>query len=730
MARRRSTGSGGAPLNVPINNNVELAALIAAELDQSPTFLGGDLISSMAQNLNCYNGNPYKFTEGEQSGENSNNSPPDKNRSTYQSNDVFNIVEMAMPALTKPFMSSEEICLMAPTRNTPDDEKIAKQQQDLINYNFFKENPGNLLIQNMFRNALTCKVGIMRVYWFEGEEYHERKWSNLTDAKFLELLQDEDMELIKDKSEDVEELGPDGSPVVSSLHTCTFRQKKKISKLKYESVLPENFFVGVRQWSLNLNDPAWKCTFCAERIYMVKEDLEDLGIDADNIDMVPTSTLTNQTQVQLARYFRPEQQIGLYSTAETFNPVRKPIEVFNVYIRYDSDGDGRSELHQVYYANSVVLQDNIIEDFIPYFAITPIPQPGNFYGYCPADLARPIQLNATSLVRSMLDNFYFNNIPLCAIDENRVDNDARRTIANRQPGSYFRVDGEPSSAVTMFPPTYAGDTSLTLLKYFDDQLESRTGINKMMAGLDADILSNNKGDATAMRVMTASEDRIALMAKNFAETGLKDMFYYAVTLIMQHETKTRIIRLREEFVEVDPRTWDSPKDITIKTGIGTSEEAKKVGALNTVLQNYQMLYQAGGFGINFSAKNLDSALRDQASAQGLKFPERYYQDPSSKEAEAFMKQQAETKKNQPPPIQEQALLAQAKIDEQRNALLKEKQDSEALFKEREIKLREDELRLKTLSGAADMHDKIENTHLKATEQTLKYSQHVPGSLVK
>lgn len=739
-------GSGASRLNSSATNDndskLTLGAMIAANLEQSPTFYTGDLMSSISQNLDCYNGNPFRNFEsqGEQSGTSTQNAPPDKNRSTYQSNDVFDVVELAMPSLMKPFVTSQEIALFEPTR--PDAEDIASQQQDLINYNFFKENPGNILLQNAFRNALTCKVGVFHVYWFEGVEYAEREYRELNDKQFLDLLKQENMKLMHDKITETEEMSPNGQPVMMKMHECLFRQEQQISKLKYESVLPENFFVSAAQFSLDLNDPTRKCTFCAERIYMVREDLLDLGIDEELIKQIPTFTQTNQSSVQLSRYFRSEQQIIFNTTADTFNPERSIVEVFKVYIRYDSDNDGRSELHEVYYIDSghLILKDKIIDDYIPYFAITPIPQPGNFYGYCLADMARPVQLQSTSLVRAMMDNFYFNTIPLVGIDETRVHNASRQSIINRKPGSYFMAEGDPNTAIAMFPPTYAPDSTMKMLSYFDDQRESRTGISKMMAGLDSDILNNNKGDVTANRIMSASEDRIALMAKNFAETGLKSMFYYATTLMMQYETEKKTFRLRNTFVEVDPRTWDAPMDITIKVGIGTGDESKKINALNIVLQNYQLLAQQGAFGVMFTQDNLYQLLKDQAEALGIKYADQYYQDPNSPQAKAYIAQQQKTQSQSPPPtVQDQALMAQVKIDQernqldaQRNQLLAQKQQSDAEFKARQMALDEKDQHLKILQGAKDMHNSIETNALNATKLQLQFQpqQEVPGALTR
>ncbi len=718
----RSTSSGGAPLNVM--TDVELSAMIQGELNASPTWIGSDIVKSISQNLDCYNGNPYKSIDGLQS-DDVNGDKPNKNQSRYQSNDVHNIVETLVPIICGPFLANEKIATYHPVGEEDDD--IAKQQEELMNHAFFKDNPGALFIQDFVRNALTSKIGVATAYWFEGIDEEEEPYAELSEPELNELLQDDDTDLIKYKEKTEDMQAPSGEVIqITTYQDVVIRRKTKVSKLAFRNVNPEDFFVSLRQRSTFLNDIQDKCTFCAERIYMVREDLLDLDISQDMIDLIPTDSVALQTnnQIQLSRYWRPEQQMGLYDTMTTYNTARRPIQVFRVFLRYDSNGDGRSELHEIYYAGQTVLKNDIVSDYIPYFIGSPIPQPGLVYGFCPADEAKPIQLNKTSLIRAMMDNFYFNTIPICLINEGMVSKASVGGLTNRKPGGFVFTRGNPAEAVQTLPPGYAGRETLDLLAYFDAEREERTGVNRMMSGLDSDILNNNKGDMTAGRVMTAAERRAVLMARNLAETALKPMFYYATKLMMQHERKERIFRLRNKVVKVDPRTWDAPKDITIDVGVSNGEQVEQMNALSMVSQNYQILQQSGGQNELFTMDNVYNCLIDQAAAMNLRTPSKYYLDPNSDEAKAMLDEKKKQMAQQQPPVPEQVLMLEAKTQEKQLALDQQKQQFEAWYKEQDINIKKEKNQIDYYKAATAAHKTVEDIHLRGNE--LRYKGHSEG----
>ena len=99
-----------------------------------------------------------------------------------------------------------------------------------------------------------------------------------------------------------------------------------------------------------------------------------------------------------------------------------------------------------------------------------------------------------------------------------------------------------------------------MLEYIDGVRENRTGVTRYMQGLDADTL--NKTASGINQIMTAAQQRVELIARVFAETGIKDLFRKILELVDRHQSAPRIIRLRNRWVPMDPREWNTEMDLS------------------------------------------------------------------------------------------------------------------------------------------------------------------------
>jgi hypothetical protein len=64
-------------------------------------------------------------------------------------------------------------------------------------------------------------------------------------------------------------------------------------------------------------------------------------------------------------------------------------------------------------------------------------------------------------------------------------------------------------------------------------------------------------------------------------------------LLSQHQTEPMIIRLRNEFVPVDPRAWANQYDFTVNVGMGTTDKDQQMKMLAMIVQSQMMALQAG-----------------------------------------------------------------------------------------------------------------------------------------
>src|ERR1700722_13535000 len=130
-----------------------------------------------------------------------------------------------------------------------------------------------------------------------------------------------------------------------------------------------------------------------------------------------------------------------------------------------------------------------------------------------------------------------------------------------------------------------------MLQYLDAELETRPGLARQTQGIDADALQNQSATAVA-QVFNASQMRMKLIARIMAE-GVRDMFSLLHATIRKHGQQSETVRLRNQWVSVDPRSWKTRNDMTINVGLGTGGKAQQF-AQTMAIANVQKEMLAGG----------------------------------------------------------------------------------------------------------------------------------------
>jgi hypothetical protein len=183
------------------------------------------------------------------------------------------------------------------------------------------------------------------------------------------------------------------------------------------------------------------------------------------------------------------------------------------------------------------------------------------------------------------------------------------------------VQGDPGSSIMplQHPPLPAA--SFSMVEYMDSMKEKRTGVTAYNQGLDSNSL--NKTATGIQQVMNAAAQRLELVARTFAETGVKDLFLLVHRLVRQNYTKPDIVRLRNKWVEVDPRSWKNRKDLTISVGLGSGNKDQQLMHLNSILQFQK---EAINYGLT-SPDKIYNALAKLTQNAGFKNPEEFWTNP-------------------------------------------------------------------------------------------------------
>ena len=169
-----------------------------------------------------------------------------------------------------------------------------------------------------------------------------------------------------------------------------------------------------------------------------------------------------------------------------------------------------------------------------------------------------------------------------------------------------------------------------MLEYIDGVRENRTGVTRYMQGLDADTL--NKTASGINQIMTAAQQRVELIARVFAETGVKDLFRKILELVNRHQSAPRIIRLRNRWVPMDPREWNTEMDVSISVGLGTGNKDQMLMHLRNLLEiQVQAIRMQGGVdGPLVRLENVYNTLARLVENAGLKSADPYFTDPAQR----------------------------------------------------------------------------------------------------
>ena len=660
--------------------DIELRGIINSEITNALGYMGGNLSSQRKKSLEYYMGEKLG-TEID-------------GRSQVVSTDVADTIETILPNLLRIFTSSEKVVKCEPVK--VEDVKLAEQVTNYINYIFNKDNDGFSILYTWFKDALLEKNGIVKVYWDESQSVEQETYQNLSDDEYRLLIEDDDVEVIEEESFEDEtakaqlevvkamaiktgEIMPEMP--IPMMHNCIIKRTNGSGKVKIENIPPEEFLI---QRSAKTIEEA---NFVAHKVSKTRSELVEMGFDQKTVDDLPTSNEILLNDERMQRYSdideTPFNDAPDHSTEE--------IELFECYIRVDTDGDGIAELRKVTVAGTggYTILENMACDKMPFCSITPIPMPHRFYGRSVSELVEDVQLVKSTVMRQLLDNMYLTNNNRVAIMDGMVNLD---DLLTSRPGGVVRTKQPPSQVMMPMQNQTISQQAFPLLEYLDTVRESRTGVTRYNQGMDADALNKTATGVNAL--MSQSQMRMELIARVFAETGIKDLFKKIFELTCKYQDKERIVELNNEFVPVRPTEWRNRYNITISVGLGTGSSDQQVVIMNSILERQLQAFQLQG-GQEYpmvSLKNIYNSLSKIVENAGLKNVDNYFVNPDMGKSMVQPPQQPA-----PTPIEKIEFTRIASEEKRKNAQLelelKElKSRNAGMLLDQEIRMKELELK--------------------------------------
>jgi len=624
----------------------ELMSIIQAEIDDAIGFIESETVEQRKQALEAYLRQPYgNEVEG---------------KSQIVTGEVAEAIDGALPSLVRIFTGSDNIVVFEP--QGPRDEASAKQATDYCNWVFNRDNEGVSILHDWFKDALLQKNGILKAYWEDKEDITKERYFDLSNDELAMLMSDETMEIVEQDTTEFPIFDPNGMPVVDPMGVpvmgattnVVVQQKKKSGKVTIENVPPEEFLISKKARTI-ADSP-----FVAHRQMLTRSTLIAMGFNKKQVEGLQMGDALAYTPERVARYAAGEQP---YQT-QTDDPAMQEIEVFECYIKTDIDGKGIATLVQVFYASNEILEDakgkEMVEevDYVPFHSICPIPIPHKFFGNSLADRTVDLQLIKTTITRQMLDNLYLTNNARVVAVEGQVNLD---DLLTSTAGGVIRA--KSPNAVQQLVVQNVASQAFPMLQYLDTIQSKRTGVSDASQGLDPSVLQNVTAAAVAS-MQQAGAGKIELMARIFAETGVKSLFKGILHLLCKYQDKARLVRMRGEFVEFDPRTWANQYDVSINVGLGAGNRQEQMAMLSMVLaKQEQLIGQYGPANPYVSPAQYRGTLGRMVEIAGFKDSAEFYK--------AITPEQDQMLSNPPPQEQQmppeiQALMAKTQAEIQAN----------------------------------------------------------------
>jgi hypothetical protein len=590
-------------------DDTELQGIVSAELEDAVSYIDSDVSPIRAKGTEYYRGDPFGNEED--------------GRSQVVAMEVRDTVSAMLPSLMKVFFSSENVVEYVP--RGPEDVAGAQQATDYANYIFSADNNGFMTTYALFKDSLVRKCGIAKYWWEDNEEVKIEEYSGLDDQT-VQILMQEDAEVkivvsYPDSSMSMEMMQPQVDPATGlpmqmpqpMLHDVQIKRNIKDGRIRIMAVPPEELILDRRARSFD------DAAIIAHRQMATVSDLIGMGYDQEEIEENISSTDLDSNDEYLAR----QPLSTTMGAGSSLNPMQQRVLYVEAYMRVDFDGDGIPELRKICCMGSgYTMVRNLPASYIPFvdFPCDPEPHTSPLEAMSIFDITHDIQEIKSEIMRNTLDSLAQSIHPRTAVVEGQVNID---DVLNNETGAIIRM--RAPGMVQPFSSPFVGQAAFPMLDYMDQMREDRTGMSKAAMGLDPDALQSTTKAAVSATV-SASQSRLELQARILAE-GMKKLFKGILYLMTTHQDKPRMVRLRNQWVQIDPRVWDAGMDVNVNIGLGNGDLGERMQGLTMIAGKQEQIMQQFGLSNPVVTPSMYiQTIQKIVELSGFKDASSYFQD--------------------------------------------------------------------------------------------------------
>ncbi len=585
-----------------------LSAIDAAEQDAYGSDSDGELADERSQAVDLYIGkNVEKAGEG---------------RSQAQDRSVYETVQWIMPSLSRIYANGDDVVELPPVSR--EDEEPSKQEAQYLNYLVLQRNKWFETFDTAAKDALLTKAGYLYAYKDKRRTVEIERYERQSPDSLALIMEDEpdviDYEEYPDPDAQPQVDPMTGMPAVDPmtgmplpppmLANISIRRTKEDQVFCIEALPPERCKIAETCKTVQVT----RSPYFEYYDYPTISDLRQEGYEID--DDIADGTDGDSEEDQA----RDQYSEGAHSDENPADPSMRRIKCRWIWIRHDYDEDGIAELQYVVRVGQKILHREEVNR-VPVGVICPDPLPHRHVGLCPADSVIEVQRIKTTILRQGLENLYLSNNPQKFANPSQVNLDdmlvSRAGGIIRTKGGVFGQDFGVLQVPFVFPQAMEG------LEYMDQVRENRTGTNRYFTGIDQNAL--NKTATGIQQLSTMAAQRVEQIARHFS-SGIEEMFSILHELVLKSGHKQEVVKLRGNWVTVDPGTWKSRKDFRMSVGYAAGNKDTMVSRLMLIAQ-MQEKAAAGGLPI-VQPQNLYETAIELTKASDFSVPERFWTDPS------------------------------------------------------------------------------------------------------
>ena len=461
-----------------------------------------------------------------------------RGRSQHVSMDVFDAVEAVKAMMLETFSADRNICRF--DAQSPEDDAAAKAATAWTNYCFYRQNDGMKILGDVIHDALVAKTGIVKRFWKEDYRYETVEFDGLSEGDYNVMMSDpsmEPVEVIQEAMQVVDE--QTGTEFSQASISGTARRRINVSKVCVETVEPEHFLINPRAKTIHDSD------FCSHRMARTRGELMSDGFNAETIakldeeDMLKEDGSIGRDSIDNFRHDR----YGLNDSRD-----REYVTIYESYIKRHDPEINECVYYKVIHSRHTMLDAELVSE-MPFRSFCPFPLPHRFYGMSLADVLCDLQKTMSSLKRGVVDHLMLTTTSRWVANLSLVKN-PRDLLDNRVGAVVDVMSPNPDSVVRPLPTPQLNGNVYSAIENFEQEKEARSGSSRMARGMDSTAISKQNSSDLINTFMNASNRRIMVMCRNFAENFLKPLLQDVYKLAVEFESQDKLLQLDGQFVPI------------------------------------------------------------------------------------------------------------------------------------------------------------------------------------